>query len=282
MRPFADVIPGYPLPPAGMSVIVTRVVTGASADVQAAQNDAAAEVDMTTTDLSIPVVSIFGQQDVSRQTFERGAIVDQLVFNDLLAAYATRLDLQTINGTGASGQHRGILQVASTNTVTLTSTAVTSFLSGLANAIQLVNSNRFAPASVILMHPRRWGWLLTQTDTTNRVLVQTQMPAVSGYNVQGVGLAAAYGPVGQLFGLPVITSANVPLVGASNIDNVVVTRLSDHGLWENGVQTFQFDQAVNPPSTVRLAIGGYSAFTAGRYPTATSVITGTGLIAPTF
>jgi hypothetical protein len=42
-----------------------------------------------------------------------------------------------------------------------------------------------------------------------------------------------------------------------------------------------FEQS-NAPGAIRLAVWGYSAFTAGRYPSSTSVIVGTGLVAPSF
>jgi hypothetical protein len=46
--------------------------------------------------------------------------------------------------------------------------------------------------------------------------------------------------------------------------------------------SFTFDQAVNAPSTIRLAVASYSAFTAGRYPAGTSIVEGSGLTTPTY
>lgn len=281
MRPFADVVPGYELPANGMSVIVTKVTTGTATGVQTAQNSAATETDLVTTDISIPVVTILGQQDISRQALERGSVTDQLVFNDLAADYATKLDRNVISGGGSAGASLGILTLTGTGAQTWTGTTVASFISKLNGCLNDVASNRFAPATVIAMHPRRWHWLLAQADTVGRNIV---LPAQYGpENAAGIG-QTGYGVVGSLAGLPVVADANIPTnLGAStNEDRVIVTRLSDHALWEAGVRTFTFDQAVNPPATIRLAIAGYSAFTAERYPAATSVMAGTGLVAPTF
>lgn len=281
MRPFADAVPGYQLPPDGMTLYATRVTTGTAAAVQASENTAANEQDMVTTDISIPVVTILGQQDLSRQAIERGAVTDQLVFNDLVADYQTKLDAQLISGSGSSGQHRGILAVASIDLQTFTGTTVASFYSKLNGSLSAIASGRYAPATVIVMHPRRWHWLLAASDTSNRPLV---VPApAQEFNAPGTG-ATGYGVVGTLAGLPVIADANVPngLGTSTNEDRVIVTRLSDHALWEAGIMTFAFDQALNPPASIRLAVAGYSAFTAGRYPAATSVVTGTGLVTPTF
>lgn len=281
MRPFADVLPQYALPATGMSVIVTRVTTGTATAAQTSQNTAATETDMVTTDLTVPVITVQGQQDVSRQALERGAVTDELIFRDLVADYATRLDALTINGSGSNGQHTGILNTASVGTDSYAGTTVAAFYGSINAALARVASNRFAPASVIVMHPRRWHWLLSKADTAGRPFVVPAAPLAS--NPIGLG-QTGYGPVGTLAGLPVIVDANVPtnLGAATDQDRVIVTRLSDHALWEGPLMTFSFEQAVNPPATIRLAVAGYSAFTAGRYPASTSVVEGTGLVAPTY
>lgn len=281
-RPFADVVPSYALPANGMSVVVTRVTTGTATEVQTGENQAATETNLVTTDVTVPVVTIMGQQDVSRQAIERGAITDQLVFNDLVADYARKLDRNVLNGGGSSGASLGILQVSGIGAQTWTGTTVASFMSKLNGALNDVASNRFAPANVIVMHPRRWHWLLGQSDSSGRPVVTPYAPAAQ--NPQGLG-GTAYGrAAGNLAGLDVVVDANVPTnLGAStNEDVVIVTRLSDHALWEAGLMTFTFEQAVNPPATIRLAVAGYSAFTAERYPAGTSKVGGTGLVTPSF
>jgi len=281
MRPFADVVPQYELPANGMSVVVTRVTTGTATAAQTSQNTAVHEVDMVTTDLTVSVNTIAGQQDVSRQALERGAITDELIFRDLVADYATRLDAQVINGSGSNGQHVGILGVSGIGTESYAATTVAAFYGAVNAALADVATGRFAPATVIVMHPRRWHWLLSKADTAGRPFVVPAAPVAS--NPIGLG-QTGYGPVGTLAGLPVIADANVPtnLGSSTDEDRVIVTRLSDHALWEAPLMTFSFDQAVNPPATIRLAVAGYSAFTAGRYPSATSVVQGTGLVAPTY
>lgn len=280
-RPFADAVPSYGLPADGMTMYATRVTTGTAAAVQTTQNTAATETDIVTTDFSIPVVTILGQQDVSRQALERGAVTDSLIFADLAGAYAVALDSGVLSGGGSNGAHLGILNVSGIAVQTYTGTTVASFLSKLNGALADVAGNRYAPATAIIMSPRRWHWLLAASDTNSRPLVTPY--AGSASNPQGLG-GSGYGVVGSLAGIPVIADGNVPtnLGTSTNEDRVIVTRMSDHALWENGTQVFRFDQAVNPPATIRLAIAGYSAFTAGRYPSGTSVILGTGLVPPAF
>lgn len=281
-RPFADVVPGYQLPENGMSVVVTKVTTGTATEVQTSENTEAAEVDLVTTDISIPVVTIMGQQDISRQAIERGAITDQLVFNDLVADYARKLDRNVLSGGGSNGQSDGILSISGTGVQTWTGTTVASFMTKLNGALNDVASNRFAPANVIVMHPRRYHWLLGASDSSGRPILTPYV--AQAQNPVGLG-GTTYGNTGvSLVGLPVVVDANVPVnLGAStNEDVVLVTRLSDHALWERGLMTFTFEQAVKPPATIRLAVAGYSAFTAERYPAATSKIVGSGLTPPSF
>jgi len=134
------------------------------------------------------------------------------------------------------------------------------------------------------MHPRRWAWLLSKSDTDGRPLVAPTGSMAS--NPTGVGGVPGIGPVGTVMGLPVIVDANIPtnLGSSTDEDTVIVTRLSDLALWEQagGPTTFRFDQAVNAPATIRLAVMGYSAWTAERYPTVLGRINGSGLAAPAF
>lgn len=286
MRPFADVVPGYTLPADGMSFVITRGTTGTATGVQTTQNTAATETDLVTTDLTVSVVTIMGQQDISRQLFERSpaaAPADQLILADLVADYATKLDAQLLTGTGQNGQHLGVLNTSGIETVTYAATTVAAFYSTIASAVNKIHEGRYAPASVITMHPRRWNWLLSKSDPDGRPLIVPN----PGNNSNPIGTGGqGYGVVGTMLGLPVVVDANVPTnLGAStDEDRVIVSRMEDYALWEatGGPMTFTFDQTANAPATVRLAVAGFSAFTAGRYPKSTCQIVGTGLAGVTF
>lgn len=280
-RPLADLYPKYPLPDTGMTMYATRVTTGAATAAQTSQNTAPQETDMVTTDISFSVVSIIGVQDVSRQALQRGAVTDQLVMNDLAADYASKLDTQLISGSGSNGQHKGLLNISAT-TVSWTGTTVSSFYSKVAGLLSGVAAARYRPVEVIIMSPRRWHWLLAAADTAGRPLVVPN-PGV-GFNVIGTGGTAVDQIAGTIAGVPVLVDANVSLVeGAStNEDRVIATRLSDAVFAEADLMTFQFEQFITPPTTIRLAVMGYSAFTAERYASATQLLVGTGLVAPSF
>ena len=230
-----NAVPKKPLPAFGMKVEVSRITTGSTAAEQATQNSAVSETNIDDTLLTVNVDTVAGQQDVSRQALERGGqpgfSLENIIFGDLVSAYYTKLDNLLINGSGSSGQPLGIKSVSGINTTTYTdaSPTVAELYPKLADAIQEVNANRFAPATAIVMHPRRWGFITAGLDSSNRPLV---VPAGNNPdNAVGVGEAAAYGNVvGNLLGLPVITDANIQTdAGSGNDEDIIlIAKTDDH------------------------------------------------------
>jgi hypothetical protein len=153
----------------------------------------------------------------------------------------------------------------------------------LANAVQTVNSNRFAPATAIFMHPRRWGFFTAGVDSTNRPLV---LPLGNNPdNAVGVGEAAKYGNVvGTLLGLPVITDANVQTNGGAggNEDLLWAIKMDDLKVFEDGVMQLKFEETNAGNLTTKMVVYGYSAFASGRYPAGAAYVSGTGFVPPTF
>lgn len=284
-----------PLPKEGMTINVSRITTGSSVAVQATQNSAVSSTDMDDTLLTLPVVTLAGQQDVSRQLLERGTPgMDQLVFADLVAAHAVAKDAQVLFGTGSNGQALGILATTGINAVTYTASSptVVGMYSKLADAIQQINSNRYLPADTIIMHPRRWAYFLAAVDKNDRPLVVPSAGS-QAFNAEGSGDAAKYGQVvGQIQGVNVVTDANIPTTwsgGTTNTsgteDVIIVARSADLHVFEEGdgmPRELRFEQTTGGSLTVKLVAYSYFAATAGRYPTAFSVVRGTGLVAPTF
>lgn len=286
--PFYNAVPKKDLPAFGNKIEISRITTGSAAAEQASENSAVQETNMDDTLLTVNVDTIAGQQDVSRQALERGGqpgfSLENIIFQDLVAAYYTKLDNLMINGSGSSGQPLGISQVSGINQTTYTdaSPTVAELYPKLADAVQEINSNRFAPATAILMHPRRWGFLTAGVDSSNRPLV---LPAGNNPdNAAGVGDAAAYGQVvGSVLGLPVITDANIRTdLGAGTEDAIYIAKVDDHILFEDNLFQLKFEETNAGSLTTKMVVYGYVAFASGRYPKGISEIVGTGLIAPTF
>ena len=300
-RPLANIVSRHQLPEQGMNLVIPRGTTGASADVQASENTAVSNTDEAWADLTVPVRTVSGQQDVSRQSLERGAGVDQLIYSDLARAYMAAVGTQVISGTGGSGQVLGILNTAGIGAATAFGAAVsaTNFNSKIAGAnVAVWSAGQGIAADALVMHPRRWGWLTGQVDTTGRPIVQAN-PAAA-YNTAAIGAMGgeALGDSPTPFvgvhssGLPVLLDLNIPTTVGTNSEDVVLALDSDElHLWEDGdglPRQLSFEQTTGGSLTTKLVVYGYIAFTAGRYPQAVAKVggldssAGNGLIAPVF
>ena len=286
---FYNAVPKKDLPAYGNKIEISRITTGSAAAEQASENSAVQETNMDDTLLTVNVDTVAGQQDVSRQALERGGqpgfSMENIIFQDLVSAYFTKLDSLMIDGSGSSGQPLGIRNVSGINTVTYTdaSPTVAEAYPKLADAVQEINSNRFAPASAFIMHPRRWGFITAGVDSQNRPLV---VPAGNNPdNPVGVGEAAAYGNVvGNLLGIPVITDANIATNKGTgtNQDEIFLVKADDHILFEDNLFQLKFEETNAGSLTTKMVVYGYVAFASGRYPLGISKMSGTGLVTPTF
>jgi len=287
-RPFADFVTNkMTLPPSGMTLNISRMTTGSSTAVQVTQNDAVSETDVDDSLLTVNIRTIAGQQDISRQAIERGTGIDAFVAADLIKSWHTTLDAQILNGTGNAGQILG-LRASGGNAITFTSTAPTVALlyPKLADAIAQIQTNSFNNPTHFVMHPRRLAFLLAAVDSTNRPLV---VPAANGpTNAAGVGAGAnTYGNSGyQMMGLPIVTDANIGTTygTTTNQDEIYVVTAGESHLWEQPGSPFtlRYDATGAGNLTIKTVVYGYAAYTAGRYPTACSIISGSGLSTPSF
>ena len=287
-RTFADFATNkMTLPPSGMTLNISRMTTGSSTAVQVTQNDAVSETDVDDTLLTVNVRTIAGQQDLSRQAIERGTGIDVFVAADLIKSWHTTLDSQILNGAGTAGTIKG-LRASGGNAITFTSTAPTVGLlyPKLADAIQQIQTNSFTNPTHFIMHPRRLAFLLAAVDSTNRPLV---VPAANGpMNASGVGAGSSvYGNSGyQMMGLPIITDANIGTTygTTTNQDEIYVVNAGESHLWEQPGSPFtlRYDATGAGSLTIKTVVYGYAAYTAERYPLAASIISGTGLSAPSF
>jgi hypothetical protein len=99
--------------------------------------------------------------------------------------------------------------------------------------------------------------------------------------------AVAYGNSGySLMGLPIIADANVGTsYGAgTNQDEIYCVSAPEFHLWEQPGAPFalQFDATGADKLQIKSVIYGFAAASAERYPLAASIISGTGLVAPSF
>lgn len=286
-RPTADFATNkMALPAAGMTLNISRMTTGTSTAVQAAQNDAISNTNADDTLLTVDVRTIAGQQDISKQAIERGTGIDTFIVADLIRGWHTTLDNQILNGTGASGQMLGLNDTPGVTAITYNdgSPTVAALYPKLADAYQSVQTASFMNPTHWVMHPRRLAFLLAAVDSTGRPLV---VPTLNGpFNSIATGSGQAYyGNSGySMMGLPIVADANVRTDFDGDQDRIYCVTAPEFHLWEQAGSPFalNFDATGAGSLTIKSVVYGYAAVTAGRYPGAFSYVAGTGLEAPTF
>lgn len=284
-RAFANLCQRMPLPGGTDSINVPKLNTGTAVGIQSADNVAVTSVDLTDTYVTAPVRTIAGEQSVSIQLLDQSPTdFSSIVFGDLVAAHAAATDLQVLNGSGAAGQVLGTTLTPGIQTVAASAPTITGVYSAIANAIQKVHTRRFLPPTVIVMHPRRWGWFLSLLDNQDRPLF---LPVANGLN-NAAGILSDVDSqciVGQMQGLPVVTDPNISVTDGSESpvgteDPIFVMRASDLVLYESGIRARTLNETKASNLTVILQIYSYVSYTAGRHPE--SVVQITGLPTPTF
>ena len=282
-RPFLDQARKHQLPDAGLTISISKVTTGSATAVQT-EGAAVQETNMDDTKLDVSVVTVAGQQNVSRQAIERGTNIDSLVMADLVSAYHTNLDSLFVT-TSATSLTNTITQVV---TYTDASPTVAELYPKILDCVQRIQTNFFAGPNFILMHPRRLAFILAAVDDQKRPLA-VPVPNFNGQPAFASGNGApVYGNSGySIVGLPVITDANVITTNGTgtNEDVIIVGNTQEAHLFEQGngePMMLRFEQPKGAELDITMVVYGYNAFTANRYPNAFALVGGTGLITPTF
>ncbi|RJQ68085.1 phage major capsid protein [Pseudonocardiaceae bacterium YIM PH 21723] len=283
-RPLANAVRNLALPTGTDSVNVPKIATGTRTGVQTADAGAVVSQDLTDTFVNAPVRTIAGQQDVAMQLLDQSPIsFDEVIFSDLIADYNMQLDTQCWTGTGSSGQVLGVLNVSGVNAVTYTDASPTLPLMypSLMKALSQVATKRKAMPNSVWQTPSRWFWMAAQLDGQSRPLVLPE--ANSPFNPALLQTGGdVEGPVGRLSNFPIMADGNIPnnLGGGSNEERIVAMRTSDIFLWEGAMKTRVLPEVLSGTLQVRFQLYNYAAFMANRRPESISVISGTGVIAP--
>ena len=282
-RPVLDISTNGQLPASGMTLNVGRLTTGITSYVQASENSAPTESSPDDTLLTVNVNTVASMFDLSKQAVLRGTGVETQLLGDAIRSYQTKLDALAINGSGSSGEHLGVLNTSGINATTYTDATPTwaEFFPKLVDAISNISSNFYGGATHIVAHPTLIGCWLRALDTTNRPLFNAT--AGNPFNAPGTYDRPAYDMGGlQILGIPVIADANVPtnLGAGTNQTAVIVGDFRESYIWEDNAGSPMYVRFEQPDGNIaiRTVVFGFSAYTAGKYPTAFSAITGTGLI----
>ena len=241
--------------------------------------------DLAFAEISTNIFTAAGLAVASNQLLRNAQTsVDTLVNRDLALRLANLEEIAFISGSG-TGQPRGILNTSGINTVALTSTAIVDLLDAIVDAVTSIYTNYFGAPNAIVMHPRTWARIVKARESgtsANYIVGPGANPFGRRAHDQLPGYGSGQVPRGELFGLPVYTTANVPTnLGAGTNESRVIVGNFDEGLiLENQGLTLDQSEHVYFTSNQTVfraeeAVG----FTAARYPKAFSVVQGAGLAA---
>lgn len=280
--PLLSALRHLPLPSEGVTFTVPRGVTqaGSVAFAQTSENAAVSESDPSMVNVERSLVTVAGQVTVTFQTIDRApSISEPYVARDLLDAVTSKVDDQLINGTGTNGQLLGLRSVVAPTTITWNDPTATQseFVHFTAQAAASSSIVRLKSPDLVVMHPRRWYWLMSavgSATSANATLVTDQVCA--DYEAD-----SPY--VGSMIGLPVVVDANIPTSVGTNEDVVLVIRSQDMPV-HLGPLTVQVDRQTEAGTLEVNLIGyQYAVWFPDRYRGAsTAILTGTGLITPVF
>lgn len=265
------------LPGGTDSINLPRITTNPTTAAQTADNAAVNEVDAVSGTVTAPVRTFAGQNDVALQVLEQSPIAggfDQVIFSELTNDLDRYVDLQVINGSNASGQFSGILAltIAGSQKVAYTDATPTvpELFPSFGKVVSLITTARKDNVEAMVMHPRRWYWLTSQVDSSNRAyVVPTANGPTNAYGVQSNG-GIAEGPVGTVLGIPIYLDPNIPVLltngaGAAGTEDVILAgKFSDAVLFEGSLRTRVLPEVLSGTLTVRLQVYEYAAFTAER------------------
>ncbi len=286
-RVTADLFHKEDLPAGVSSVNIPKVATGTTVAPQTTQNTALAQTDITSTSLSSGIITLAGKQVVSQQLLDQGGIrVDEVILEDLSADLARQLGTQALTGAGTGGQLKGFLTATSSNVVTWTQATPTAsgFYAQLARLQGQINATRYKAPDAVAMHPRRWAWFASFTDSTGRPLV---VPTSGSFNSMANptdGMQGAAGHVGSVLGMDVFTDPNLPVNGGTgnNQDTVLMFVRDDVWLYEGTLRAEAFTAPYADSMGILYRVFNYYAMIPDRYSASLGQVSGTGLVTPTF
>lgn len=285
-RVTADLYTHSDVPTGVSSINLPKVLTGTTVAPQTTQNTALSQTDLTTGFVSTGFSTIGGKQLVSQQLLDQSAInFDQVITQDLAAAYAQQIGAQVLNGAGTGANNNAVINglnnVTVANTLALTTITAATFYSKSAGLLAGFASARFAQPTCWLMHPRRWYWLTSQFDSAGRPLVVPDGQAYNPIAAKDDPQAVA-GRAGVFQGLPVYIDPNMGTAfgTGTNEDRVYLLKQDDLWLFESPVRAEVFRETYADSVGVLFRMFAYCGTILNRYPA--SVASLTGLTAPTF
>ena len=265
-RPVANLFQPRQLPAEGHTVQTPAVTVGNSVDYQDGEGVEVDRTDQVQVINDWQKATLAGGQPMSLQAqLWSNPSYLQSVSEDLMAAYAEKLDFYSINGdpavdTPVSGTgYEGILNAGATDVPVGGDATAAIALVGTAWAAVYAGSRRSPIAA--MMNSAVWGSLLNQVDTDGRPLVTTEAPS----NVVGFGDASQI--AGTFRGLPSVLDDNI------DPDAIILGSFRDAILFEDSATPAQISLTFPSTLVTDVTVYGFSSL-AIRRPAAFAVLSG--------
>lgn len=236
----------------------------------------------TFSELSANVFTAAGLSVASNQLLADNKFnVDQMIFADFAKRFVSLEETAFLNGSG-TGQPLGIRKTAGVTSIPLKGTKATDLIDAITDAVTTIYTEYFGGPNAIVMHPRTWGFLVKAREegTPNGYVVgapSTIYGRNPGDNLPGYTGAPL--PRGELLGLPVYTSPNVPTnLGEGEESCVFVGNWSEALILDReGITTATSEHVFFTSNQTVFRSEERVGFSAARYPKAFAVVEGSGL-----
>jgi hypothetical protein len=286
LRPFADICNHHDLPPSGMTINISQVTTATANTIQSSEmgtvGGATTAIDDTL--LTENVQTAAGTATLSRQAIDRGTGIEEVTLQDMFRRYATNLDSTLLNQatTGMSA----LAASAQRSYVTTPPTIATLYpkILGATADVEAALLAQAVPSHVVL-HSRRWYWMMSQLTSTWPLIGNPQWDAQSGGQATNAGYNQGNrGVLPSGLGVCVDNNVTTALGTGTNQDEVYVVARDECHLWESpdAPAYIRAEQPKAQSLGVILVLYGYFAYTLRRYASAIGSVGGTGLVSPVF
>lgn len=281
-RVTADLAGKYPLLPKTDSVNIPTM-DGATAVAAHTENNSLTETSATFNTVRADVVRLGGKATIPNFLLDRSMPgADQVVLKDLSKRYAIAVDDIVLNS--STTYRKGFFQESGLGGATATAGTATigDLWPAILNAVNDVAAGFYKYPTSIVMHPRRWAWMLAQVDSDDRPILGAYAPQnavgmFAGSNVAGAG----QGPQasGQILGIPVYLDARIPTTFGTGTDEdrIIVGCLDEAWLMETQPKFGVSMDALFGADQTLARVTGDIAFTCARQKAAVSIISGTAL-----
>lgn len=241
--------------------------------------------DMSFSEFEAHVYTAAGLATVSNQLLKDAKWnVDRLITQDLAKRFVSLEEQAFINGSG-NGQPLGIMNTPGVIPIPYAEAEPkqSALIDKISDAVTEVQTQFLGFPDAIVMHPRTWGWLAKGRDETDGTYIlgsgangtqRRPNEAIPGY---GAGTL----PRGELFGLPVYTTPNIPInLGDADNESAVIVGDFSQGLVldREGITTDTSSHVFFTSNQTVFRSEERLGFTAGRYPNAFAVVQGDGLV----